>query len=330
MEISDFGRFNESNFDKIVPAGFVDGLKVKNAISKLKYLYVTYIKEMLEINDKVVLPPEIKDRVEWYADIISSFLRQIEREENGDETQITSIKLKLLNEIQEFYDSCYNIQDIKSNQMIVYYSIVKSLAKTDFLKLNEANVNIIQENREKSEQILQELQKKVSEQSVSDYAGVFEVEAKNHKTHAWIWLGSGIILTILFVFSLYMNSIKNFFQTEVYNSKQEFLHYSYSNILAEILIIAILIFLISFSFKQFNINRHLFTLNKHRQNALNSYKLFANSIVGDDISSRNALMIQVAKAIYENSQSTGFLNEKGHNINSGIVEITKMIGKNAN
>ena len=40
-------------------------------------------------------------------------------------------------------------------------------------------------------------------------------------------------------------------------------------------------------------------------------------------------MIQVAKAIYEHTQSTGYLNEKGSNVNSGIIELTKIIGKNS-
>ena len=95
----------------------------------------------------------------------------------------------------------------------------------------------------------------------------------------------------------------------------------------KVLVIAVVIFLMSFSFKQYSINKHLQTLNTQRQKALNSYKLFTTSISKDDTNSHNALMIQVAKAIYE-PQSTGFLNEKGQQVNSGLVEITKLIGQN--
>jgi hypothetical protein len=116
-------------------------------------------------------------------------------------------------------------------------------------------------------------------------------------------------------------------QTEIFNEAGKFIRYDFTALVTKILIIAVIIFLMSFSFKQYSVNRHLQTLNTQRQKALNSYKLFTESISKDDTNSHNALMIQVAKAIYE-PQSTGFLNEKGQQINSGIVELTKIIGQN--
>ena len=48
---------------------------------------------------------------------------------------------------------------------------------------------------------------------------------------------------------------------------------------------------------------------------------------GPLIETRNSLMLQLAKSIYEQT-ATGYIGDKGQNVNSGIVEITKMIGAN--
>ena len=93
------------------------------------------------------------------------------------------------------------------------------------------------------------------------------------------------------------------------------------------MIFAVQIFVISFSFRQYSINKHLSTINKHRQNGLNSFKLFVESINKEDYESRNSLMLQLAKAIYKKT-TTGYINDKNQGVNSGIIEITKMIGAN--
>lgn len=163
---------------------------------------------------------------------------------------------------------------------------------------------------------------------MSDYAIVFKNEADKHDKLAEKWLQRGIYLSIFFVILIIAVATLKILPTEYYTESGTFLRYNFSNLITKAIAIAVIIFLMSFSFKQYSINKHLQTLNTHRQNALNSYQLFTKSIVGDDTNSRNALMIQVAKAIYEHSQSTGFLNEKGQSVNSGIVELTKIIGKN--
>jgi hypothetical protein len=89
--------------------------------------------------------------------------------------------------------------------------------------------------------------------------------------------------------------------------------------------ISITIFFISFCFKQYSVNRHLSTINKHRANAFGSYKLF--EALAKDGPEKNVLLHQLAKAIYEQT-STGFINDKG-GINPSVLEITKMFGENA-
>ena len=94
--------------------------------------------------------------------------------------------------------------------------------------------------------------------------------------------------------------------------------------LKRVVLISFWIYGIGFSVKQFSINKHLFTLNKHRENALNSYKLFSGTIGSDDPQARSQLMLQVARAIYEHG-SSGYLVQRGDMKEPSIIELTRFL-----
>jgi hypothetical protein len=79
----------------------------------------------------------------------------------------------------------------------------------------------------------------------------------------------GIILTVIFLLILIFG-VKLF--NIDYNNPQAYL----PQIIQKIAVLAVLIYLIRFSFKQFSINKHLYTINKHRENVLNSFKFLLN------------------------------------------------------
>lgn len=161
-----------------------------------------------------------------------------------------------------------------------------------------------------------ELEEKAVEASVSNYAKVFEKEANKHNYASWIWLGfaialSGVTLCVIWAYFDY--------------------HPLYSNqlsyIVTKITVLLLLFFLVTFLFKQFSVNRHLYTLNKHRENTLNSYKLFIEGLGESEMDVRNAIMMQVAKAIYEQGKS-GYINEKGSDMETpSVIELIRTLPK---
>lgn len=340
------------DLDNIKPSGFVDSTTYKIAFAKLREVKII-VDKLITIASEIYLPPEILGSIRAFNSDILEFIRRIEEEEKGNPSDVALKKDNLIKEITEYHRDCFNIHRSESRKLLLYFSIAYTYYLNDnkYLKefsdlntiltdkLNEIqtvkntllsndDLNKVKLIKNEAETILNELKIKTSEQTVSDYAGVFKSNAENYKESASKWLYAGIGISIGFVIYLILTTTLGFLPTEVFDANQNFVHYSYTNLATKILIIAVIIFLMSFSFKQYYINKHLHTLNLHRQNALNSYKLFTKSIVGNDTSSQNALMIQVAKAIYE-AQSTGFLNEKGQNVNSGLVEITRLIGENS-
>lgn len=345
MKIEEVKDIREIDFNTIESDGFIDKNRLRSALNQLQELS-KIVDEMLNINESITLPQQLVGKVNQFNSAILNFAKQIEQIEKGTPDAIARKKDQYLTQINTYYNQCFNIeQQNNTNRLIEYYSIIKSFGQNDNKIKNEIESikNSFSENISESEKvienlknysnesetILNELKKKTSNKTVSDYAIVFENEAKKYKDLSKKWIISGIILSIIFIIIVFVTASLKILPTEIFDKSDVFLRYDFSNLLTKVLIVAVLIFLMSFSFKQYSINSHLQTLNTHRQNALNSYQLFTKSIVGDDTNSRNALMIQVAKAIYEHTQSTGFLNEKGNNVNSGIVELTKIIGKNS-
>ncbi len=342
-------KIKNVSFSKLEPKGFVDTKRLDISINYLKQLY-KYILELVEIRDSPNSLPQVYiDKINQYEDKFMIWIMTIENVVIGKPEEIAKEKNGYLDSIDKFYSDSFIIKRGHTSQkdgiLLEYYSMIKAIhdssteiiddAKKKQEMLSKAHLDAMDEvekiraDANSSKTIIEELKKTVSTQAVSDYAIVFEKEAKKNRINAGIWLSIGIILTIVFISSFIYENVCDIFPTEIINkTTNELVRYDYTNLLTKLILIAIQIFLISFSFKQYSINRHLQTLNTHRQNALNSYKLFTESIIGDDHSSRNVLMIQVAKAIYEYSQSTGFLSDKGQNVNSGIVELTKIIGEN--
>ena len=333
------------NLYEIKPSGFVNESALSNTLEKLDRIK-SIVGELLTIQERVELPGEIAGKINQYKTEVLAFIYQIEKTEEGSSDVIARKKDMVLKSINSYYAKCFSLRGQDSKGILEYYALAKSfdrITEEDLIKgfnslkqgldvkVAQAG-SLIQELNQKSlevDTIVKELKKKSSQQTVSDYAVVFGEEAVKYKRFARNWLWAGIAISILFIAFMFWSTTTNILRTEIINEETgHFIRYNFTNLASKVIIIAVIVFIMSFAFKQYSINRHLQTLSQHRQNALNSYKLLTASISGDDTSSRNTLMIQIAKAIYEHSQSTGFLNDKGQNVNSGIVELTKIIGKN--
>ncbi|WP_296622394.1 hypothetical protein [Marivirga sp.] len=334
----------EIDIDKISPTGFVTRHKLDFALNKLKEIK-TIIDELLDLRDQNDnIPSMLKSKISGFEQNMRSFIQNIVKEESGSADQIARQKVGYLSNIDKYYNNTFNIDQNNSNKLLEVYTIVKSLNhqssnnlfdeklksfREEFEHLTKEITNekeSIIKNSAESETILNELKKKTSEETVSDYALVFKNEATKASKLANKWLIAGIILSTIFIIGFILLNASPYLNTEVLDDQGNLIRYSISNLVAKIFLISIFVFLISFSFKQYSVNKHQETLSKHRQNALNSYKLFTQSIVGEDENSRNALMVQVAKAIYEQTQSTGFISDRNQSNSPGIVELTKIVG----
>jgi hypothetical protein len=100
---------------------------------------------------------------------------------------------------------------------------------------------------------------------------------------------------------------------------------SVAHLIGRSIIISLNIFLISFCFKQYRINKHLYTLNLHRANTLKSFEYLTKAPDKLDGSSYNAILMKVAESIYD-AGHTGYISSNDSNTDMpSIIDMTKVI-----
>jgi hypothetical protein len=171
------------------------------------------------------------------------------------------------------------------------------------------------------------LNKEAGKIGVQDYARIFEDQAAEHSRFfkkgigkAQVWLLSAIVTfgILIYMFTL-LDSIFTVKGSTAF-TPEVIVH-----VVGRFLLISLVIFLVSFSFKQFRINMHLYTLNKHRANTLKSFEYLTRAPDKLDPGSYNAILMEVAKSIYEAGQ-TGYINVKdGQADMPSIIDLSKII-----
>lgn len=163
------------------------------------------------------------------------------------------------------------------------------------------------------EKILEEARKNLAEQGVSKEAHHFKTQADNHETQAKVWQNTTIkwafVLGIYALLTLFMHRISWIAPANGIELVQV--------TLSKILIFGVIAYMLSLSAKNFLSNRHNEIINRHRVNALMSYRSIVeatNSPQASDI-----ILQQAALAIYT-FQDTGYVRTTEKNTNT-ITEL---------
>lgn len=141
--------------------------------------------------------------------------------------------------------------------------------------------------------------------------GVFGHQASINCKFAFIFLVFGILIAY-FIYDDLQSLLDKLFQVKI----------SLEAVLIRIVVISFLSFIFYQVVRIFNVNMHLYTMNKHRQNILRTYLDFLRSVENNKL--KDEIIMQAAKTIFEPGD-TGYLSKKDSQI--PIVEILKMIQK---
>ncbi|MCZ2483858.1 hypothetical protein G9H64_12890 [Aquirufa nivalisilvae] len=311
--------------------------EIKDTLNEINLL----IKEMIkysELNDHI--PQGIKEQVITIVTQYNNFSNLL-KSYNFDLDAQNSFRKRtsLINNIKEWHKNIYSGKD--SSTQGAYFLLVYNTIKTYNLSSfqNDKNeIEIIKQElistTKKAEDLFVQLQSKATEETVQDYALIFQLQARQHSYwsfsispfilkfgNAQTWLVISILVLSTFAwFAINLNSIIPIDLNKAPSVVT-------LELLSRLLIVSVSVYMISFCFKQYNVQNHLATLNKHRQNTLNSFKLFISSIDQSDSTTRNALMIEVAKAIYENGNSGYISSKDGGDSSPSIIEMTRIVGQ---
>lgn len=155
---------------------------------------------------------------------------------------------------------------------------------------------------------------------VSEHAKVFTEQAEEHlKASKW-WLGAtvaiGVLTLIVAAFSLDW-FMKDFEQLKVPGYAVQFA-------ITKLVIFSILYFALVWASRNYRSNRHNYVVNKHRQNALSTFKTFVDA-VKDDPKTENAILNKTTECIFSH-EITGYLPKEPDN-GPGMQQIFEILPK---
>ena len=201
------------------------------------------------------------------------------------------------------------------------------------LEISEQKIKKLNENLNKTENLLNEAQKKATQSEIIKYGNFFGQEASGNKRNAHInfWVMIGCIVLTLSLSVFFLREI-TFLKTEGANFWSNLFNtINTQNIIIKFVVLSLGGYLISHFSKVYSAEKHLYNLNIQRQNALNSHKQILDSIISTESENekeiRNAILLELTRAIFE-SKDTGYLNGvQSPTSTSQIVEISKTLTK---
>jgi len=162
----------------------------------------------------------------------------------------------------------------------------------------------LEDSRKQANQILEEIRKVAAEQGVSQQASYFKEEAEKHEGLADTWRKRTIYVAIglglYSVLALFLHKIPFMTPLDVYQSVQL--------VTGKILVFAVIGYMLILSARNFLSHEHNTIINKHRQNALMTYKALVDAAQDEDVS--DIVLLHAAQCIFS-PQETGYAKQDG-------------------
>lgn len=232
-----------------------------------------------------------------YNDFVSSVNRVI---------PINTAYNPLMNRLEETYDSIIGIVTETKESLSESQRVLETLSDL------EKESKILVEGAKASAQ----------EVIVTRYGIVYDELSKKHNFNANWWLGGTLIIVILLCLFSYFTFQQSL---QFIKDNQALLKYSATMVIwigSRLVIYSTLFVALSVSISNYKANRHNQILNKHRQNALNTFETFVKSS-SDDKAIKDAILLEVTRTIF-GVQNTGFsASDSEGEAQSKVVEIVK-------
>jgi len=249
--------------------------------------------------------------------------------DNFPQGNIQAERTNRISSIENAYNSAFD-------QLMPIISYAASRV-TDFARLEQQGRSTVQGiidetsslieelkgSKDQAEKILNTVREVAAEHGVSQQAVYFKEEAGYHEVQAEEWLGKtwryAIGFSIFAGLSLFLHKIPFLTPANSYETVQI--------AITKFLIFGILGLLLFLSVKNYLAHRHNFVLNRHRQNALLTYRSLADAAQSPE--NRDVILTQAAASIFS-IQSTAY-DRSGTRVSASplqtLVEVFKKEGK---
>lgn len=190
-------------------------------------------------------------------------------------------------------------------------------------KMNNKFNNLREDTTKDIKETLKAIHKAAAEAGVAQYTTVFKDIADNEfgkKSRNWLWATIIIAVIILgcgaYLFYLHYDNLET-----IPKDTPGAIQYS----IPKLIILSALYFALVWSAKNYNTNRHNYIINKHRQNALQTFEAFIKAAEGDP-ATKNAVILQTTQSIFS-SQPSGYVHKDSESESPfKLIEFIRTVG----
>lgn len=233
-----------------------------------------------------------------------------------------SFRDSLVNQLEQQFDTYFSTAIpiltaglLKSNDL----SVEKA-------KLSDTLVELVKEKetaKKESEKLLSEIQDVLDkakqaavEVGVAQHYLIFKEESEEHKKLSDLWLTR----TVWVLIGIGVAGIALLFIPPHDNATISLIQFT----VTKIVVLSVFFYGLAISTRNYKAHKHNSILNKHRQNALNTFETFTKA-AGNDTQTKSAVLLEATHTIFSNQQ-TGYLNNDNDSDSPNkIIEIFKNV-----
>ncbi len=202
---------------------------------------------------------------------------------------------------QQSFNNLYSLISFSSSKSTDFQGLERQ-ARATIQTVQDLGAKLTEELRSKSEEaerVLDLVRKAAAEQGVSQQAIYFRDEAKEHEDEAKIWskriVESALVLGVYAVLTVFFHKIPWIKPDDIYQTTQL--------AISKVLIFGVLSYMLYLATKNYLAHKHNAVINKHRQNALMTYKALVDA--AKDATNKEVILTHASSCIFA-PQATGY------------------------
>ncbi len=269
----------------------------------------------LNPDDWEIIPTEIQEEVAYAAQSARKFLNEISETQTLNDSE----RAKTASRILDLHNTVY-----RALSPVISYSIVRTVefdrmskkVDTAIRQANERNEDL----QKRSQEILDDVKNVAALQGVTQQSVYFLEEADKFSENAEKWkvaaLSSAAVALVFGISSLFFHKVSFFTPVTIAESIQFFS--------SKLLVFFILVYVMVLCSRNFLTSKHNETVNRHRQNALMTYRSLLDA--GRAQETRDIVLNHAAAAIF-NLHDTGYMkpaDSRGASSTSTVEMIPKV------
>ncbi|MCC6209186.1 MAG: hypothetical protein IT488_13700, partial [Gammaproteobacteria bacterium] len=288
-------RIQEFDVEDLVQAERLGASNFRNAVDPAKRILTLF--NQLPLTTLDYFPDPQLEEVKSQANSLYGLLTEI-LEFDVDAGDVTNRQKQVVQRLDDQYR-----ENFTQLFPLISYSMARSV---DFNKLESQGRAAVQSIRDETEKLMKEIElqkvtaseilndvrKAAAEQGVSQQAKYFMEEAESHAAEAkrWRWwtVAMAVVVGAFGISTLFLHKIPLIAPQNIYETIQF--------TIGKLIVFGVLAYMLSLCGRNFLSNRHNEIVNRHRQNALMTYKALVDA--GGTPEARDVILNHAASSVY--------------------------------